>query len=100
MKRPSASIAIQMLPKVADKDVIRVVDAVIAHIKSSGMNYVVGPFETTIEGEFDALWALAGQCHRICLENGAPGLASYIKVHYNPTDGVWPIDEKISKHHG
>ena len=47
-----ASIAIQVLPKVKDEDeLIRIVDEVIAFIKSSGLHCHVGPFETTVEGE-------------------------------------------------
>jgi len=98
MTQPNASIAIQILPKVANEKAIPIVDAVIEHIKSSGLSYCVGPFETTVEGDFDALWDLAKRCHLICLESGAPEVASYIKVHYNPKNGVWAIDEKISKH--
>jgi len=98
MSQPNASIAIQMLPRVAKEDVIPIVDAVIEHIKSSGLRYQVGPFETTIEGDFHELWELAKSCHLICLKRGAPEVASYIKVHYNPSSGVWPIYEKISKH--
>ena len=46
-----ASVAIQVLPSVQDEDeLIRIVDEVIAYIKSTGLNYYVGPFETTIEG--------------------------------------------------
>ena len=48
----SASIAIQVLPAVDnDKELVRIVDEVIDYIKSSGLRYEVGPFETTIEGE-------------------------------------------------
>ena len=47
----SASIAIQVLPQVDnDAEVCRVVDRVIDYIKSTGLNYQVGPFENTIEG--------------------------------------------------
>ena len=47
-----ASVAIQVLPSVQDEDeLIRIVDEVIAYIKSTGLNYYVGPFDTTIEGE-------------------------------------------------
>ena len=47
-----ASVAIQVLPSVQDEDeLIRIVDEVIAYIKSTGLNCYVGPFETTIEGE-------------------------------------------------
>lgn len=98
MKQPEASIAIQVLPKVEGEEVIRVVDKVIEAIEQSGMSYVVGPFETTIEGEFDALWDLAKECHLICLREGAPGLSCYMKTAYNPTQGVWSIDKKITKH--
>ncbi len=47
-----ASIAIQVLPVAPNQDeMIRIVDEVIAYIKSSGLHCHVGPFETTIEGE-------------------------------------------------
>ena len=47
-----ASIAIQVLPTAASQDeLIRIVDEVIAYIKSSGLSCHVGPFETTVEGE-------------------------------------------------
>ena len=98
MNQPQASIAIQMLPRVEGEQVIRIVDAVIAHIKDSGLVYFVGPFETTVEGEFNTLWELAKRCHLICIEEGAPEVISYIKVFYNPTEGVWPIDKKVAKH--
>ena len=44
-----ASVAIQVLPSVNDEDeLIRIVDEVIAYIKSTGLNCYVGPFHTTI----------------------------------------------------
>ena len=47
----SASIAIQVLPKVeTDEEICRVVDDVIAYIQGTGLHYQVGAFETTIEG--------------------------------------------------
>jgi uncharacterized protein YqgV (UPF0045/DUF77 family) len=98
MKQPEASIAIQMLPRVEGEKVIDVVDAVILHIKNSGLNYFVGPFETTVEGDFDTLWELAKRCHKICIEEGAPEVIAYIKVFYNPKKGVWSIDKKVAKH--
>ena len=45
----TASVAIQILPDVqGDDELIRIVDEVIAYIKSTGLNCYVGPFETTI----------------------------------------------------
>lgn len=99
MEQFNASLAIQVLPKVEGEDVIRVVDEVIAYIKSTGLNTFVGPFETTIEGDFDELMDIAKECQKICIRAGAPSVMSYMKVAYNPGEGVWSIDKKVTKHH-
>ena len=93
------SVAIQVLPQVEGEEVIRVVDKVIEHIKSTGLSCFVGPFETTVEGDFDTLMQLIKDCQLICIKEGAPQVASYIKIFYNPSIGVWSIDKKVSKHH-
>jgi uncharacterized protein YqgV (UPF0045/DUF77 family) len=98
MKQPEASIAIQVLPGVAGEDVIRIVDSVINFIKSTGLKVHVGPFETTVEGDFDTLMDIVREAQLICIREGAPSVASYIKIFYNPDAGVWSIDSKISKH--
>ena len=47
-----ASVAIQVLPKADnDQELVRIVDEVIAYIKSTGLHCSVGPFETTIEAK-------------------------------------------------
>ena len=99
MNQPEASIAIQVLPKVQGDEVLRVVDAVIAYIKSTGLNTYVGPFETTVEGDFDTLMQIIKECQLICIREGAPGVSSYIKIAYNPTAGVYSIEKKVKKHH-
>ncbi|MDR2476861.1 MAG: thiamine-binding protein [Treponema sp.] len=99
MKQPEASLAIQVLPQsVQGDEVLRIVDAVIAYIKSSGLNCVVGPFETTIEGDFEALMEIAKECQRISIQAGASSLLTYMKMAYNPSGGVLSIEEKTVKH--
>lgn len=95
----TTSIAIQVLPKVEDKELIRVVDKVIAYIKSTGFNVYVGPFETTVEGEFEPLMEMIKQCQLICIREGAPSVMSYVKISYKPEGGILTIDEKVTKHH-
>lgn len=99
MKQYEAGLAIQVLPGVEDGEVIRIVDQVIAYLKSTGLNAYVGPFETVIEGDFDQVWDAAKECQRICIREGAPKVSTYLKVFYNPESGVLSTDEKISKHH-
>lgn len=61
----NASVAIQVLPNVTDdEEVIRIVDEVIAYIKSFGLSTYVGPFETTIEGDYDQLMEIVAVVRR------------------------------------
>ena len=64
----NASVAIQVLPKVAtDAETIRVVDEVIAFIKSYDVKAEVGPFETTIEGDYEVLMEIVKGCPKVCV---------------------------------
>ena len=99
MKRPEASIAIQVLPfSTARDELLDIVDKVIDYIKSTGLKTVVCPFETVIEGDFEQLMEIAAECQRICIREGAADLLTYMKVAYNPNNGTLSIDEKIEKH--
>lgn len=67
----NASIAIQVLPKVSEEEeLIRIVDSVIDYIKSTGLNYSVGPFETTIEGDYDELMDIVKECQHVAYRAG------------------------------
>lgn len=96
-----ASVAIQVLPSVQDEDeLIRIVDEVIAYIKSTGLNYYVGPFETTIEGEsYDELMEIVTNCQKVAIKAGCDSVSAYIKVVYNTEGEVLTIDKKVTKHH-
>lgn len=96
-----ASVAIQCLPVTEnDEELIRVVDEVIGYIKSTGLNYYVGPFETTIEGEdYDQLMDIVKECQHVAIRAGAPKVSAYIKVVYEPDGEILTIDRKVTKHH-
>ena len=96
-----ASVAIQVLPKVdTEAEVVRIVDEVIDYIKSTGLNYYVGPFETTIEGEsYDELMEIVANCQKVAIKAGAPGVSAYVKVVCNPEGGELTIEKKVTKHH-
>ena len=97
-----ASIAIQVLPKASnEEELIRIVDEVIAFIKSSGLHFHVGPFETTIEGEdYNQLMDIAKECQQVAVKAGAESVSAYIKVVYRPEGEILTIDKKIKKHAG
>ncbi len=96
----SASIAIQVLPKVeTDAEVVRIVDDVIAYIQSTGLNYQVGAFETTTEGEsYEELMDIAEECLKVAVRSGAPKVSAYIKAVYRPDGDILTIEQKTSKY--
>lgn len=96
----SASIAIQVLPKVeTDEEVVRIVDDVIAYIQSTGLTYQVGAFETTIEGEnYDELMDIAKECLKVAVRSGAPKVSAYIKAVYRPDGDILTIEQKTGKY--
>lgn len=96
----NASVAIQVLPAVNDDDeIIRIVDAVIDYIKSTGYNYYVGPCETSIEGDYDGLMEIVKNCQLVAAKAGCPAIHTYVKISYKAEGDVLTIDKKVTKHH-
>ncbi len=96
----NASVAIQVLPNVTeDEEVIRIVDECIAYIKSFGLSTYVGPFETTIEGEYDQLMEIVAGCQKIAIQAGCDQVSAYVKIVYKPEGEVLTIEKKVTKHH-
>ncbi|MDY4950267.1 MAG: thiamine-binding protein [Clostridium cadaveris] len=95
-----ASVAIQVLPDVHNNDeLIRIVDEVIDYIASTGLNYYVGPFETTIEGEdYNELMEIVKNCQLVALKNGCNKVSAYIKVVCKSEGDILSIDDKIGKY--
>lgn len=98
-QRLEASIALQVLPWVAMDDVYGIVDLVIDYIKSTGVRYVVGPFETTMEGDLDQLLDIVKKAQHIAVEAGAPEVISMVKIAYRPDEkGTASIQSKVQKY--
>ena len=97
----TASVAIQSLPAAEnDQELVRIVDEVIDYIRSTGRNYYVGPFETTIEGSaYDQLMDVVKECQHVAIRAGAKKVSAYIKVVYEPEGEILTIDQKVTKHH-
>ncbi len=93
-----SSISFQVLPKTTtDKKTIKIVDKVITMIKKSGVNYVVGPMETTMEGDLETLFQIVKKAQYLCIKAGAKSVFTNVKIVYNPK-GVLTIEQKIKKH--
>jgi len=98
MKKTTASIAFQILPTTTSHEkTIAVIDKVIESVKKSGVNYEVGPMETTMEGDLDTLFAIVRKAQDIAIKAGAEQVFTNVKVIHNPK-GVMTIEQKVTKH--
>lgn len=97
----NCAVAIQCLPMDAksDEETCRVVDAVIAYIDSTGVDYYVGPFETTIEGDYDTCMEIVKNCQLVGAGTGCRHMMTYVKIDYRPEGDVMSTDHKIGKYH-
>lgn len=92
---PVINLSIKALPNVPNGDSYPVIDSVIDLIRSSGVKYIVGPSETTMEGEMDLLFDIAKRAHELCIEKGAQRVCMVMNTDYRP-EGI-TMDEKVSK---
>lgn len=91
------NVSLQVLPSIPEERLYPVVDKVIALIERSGVKYVVGPMETTMEGELHELLGIVEKAQEICIADGAARVVSVVKIDYK--SGGVTIDEKIQKYH-
>ncbi len=90
-------MSLQVIPNVPEEKLYGVVDEVIAFIESTGVKHVVGPMETTMEGELRELLEIVARAQEVCFQNGATRVISVVKIDCKP--GGVTIAEKLSKHH-
>ena len=97
----NANAAIQILPSAPnDQETVRIVDEVIAYIRSTGLHYFVGPSETSIEGEdLHQLMEIAENCMQVAARAGSEKTSAYMKLIWRPEGKVLTIDEKVVRHH-
>lgn len=94
-----SSIAVQVLPMTANEnDVIKIVDHVIAYIDASGVNYQVGAFESTLEGDYDQLMSLLAQLPKVAAEITDMPVMVYSKINMATTSDVLTIAKKTDKY--
>ena len=93
---PAMHLSLQILPRVPDERLYPTVDKVIEMIRASGLPHIIGPMETTIEGQMDQLFDLVKEAHRICLAEGASRVGAVIKTDMKP--GGLSFNAKIGKY--
>ena len=95
---PTASISIQILPLNHNtKSSLLIIDSVISLIKKSGVNYEVGPMETTMEGDLDDLLEIVKKIEHLALKKSKGTVFTNLKI-ITAKKGVMTIEQKTKKH--
>lgn len=90
------NLSLQIIPAVPPDNIHDVVDKVIALIQESGIKHIVGPMETTMEGELPEMLEIVQKAQQVCVEAGASRVCSVVKIDYKV--GGITIEEKIGKY--
>ncbi len=81
---PTVNLAIQFLPlRHSQETAYAIIDAAIRVVQQSGLPYVVGPFETTIEGPYEQVLNILDQMQTAAQAAGADELLINLKLHRN-----------------
>lgn len=88
------TMAVEVLPLCDDP--YPVVDRAIAVIQKSGVKHIVGPMETTMEGDLDQLLEIAKAAHRACFVPGVERVVTIIKIGDAVSGST--IDDKLAKY--
>ena len=75
---PIVNVSLQVLPSVPQENIYPVVDKVIELIRDSGVKYIVGPMETTMEGEFDTQMENVKKTQNVCCDTRAKRVSSVV----------------------
>ena len=67
-------------------------------LDQANLKHTLGPYGTTIEGEWDAVFSVIRTCHQRLHEMGAPRLFTTLKVGTR-TDRVQTIEDKLDSVH-
>ncbi len=93
---PTCNVSLQVLPFVEEEELYPIVDKAIEVIKQAGVDYMVGPLETTMEGDLDDLLDVIKEVQKTCLEAGAERMVFFVKIVYNAKGES--MDEKVGKY--
>jgi len=91
------NVAIQVLPKSAHLGTYELVDRAIEVIQQSGLKYVVCPFETVVEGDYEEVMRLIKQVHEAVYAHGAEEMITNIKIQTHHNQDVL-IHDKMNKY--
>jgi uncharacterized protein YqgV (UPF0045/DUF77 family) len=94
----NVNLAIQVLPlHRSQEEAYAIIDKAIEAIQASGLEYVVCPFETVIEGPYERVMQLVDDIQTACNKAGADSILINMKLQRSFVKDI-AIDDKIGKY--
>ncbi|NJK94699.1 MAG: thiamine-binding protein [Bacteroidetes bacterium] len=90
------NLAVQIIPKSTTVDMYMLIDLAIDVIATSGLKYLVCPFETVVEGEYEEVMLTVKQAQDVCLASGADEVIVNLKIHRSAIKDL-SFEDKIEK---
>lgn len=90
------NLAIQVIPKSTSVDMYKLIDLAIDEISRSGLKYLVCPFETVVEGDYDEVMQLVKRVQDVCIEAGADEVLVNLKIQRSAKKDL-SFEDKIEK---
>lgn len=98
MSFKKVNVAVQLLPFTEKSKVYPIVDKAIEVIKSSGIKHVVTPFETVLEGDYDAIMDVVKKIQEAAFDAGAENILVNLKIQNSKLADAL-IEDKTGKYH-
>lgn len=93
MTKHLINLGLQIVPKSKTIDTYAIVDKAIEVIQKSGVNYVVTPFETVMEGPQEQLMQIALEAQAAAFEAGAEDVLVYYRIHARKAGDVSMVEK-------
>ena len=93
MTDKNSQLAIQVVPLEREGNVYEKIDAAIDVIQNSGVEYLITPMETVMQGPYDKLQQVANDAQQALIDAGCTEFLVNIKMHIR-TDRDVTMEEK------
>ncbi len=82
MNNKTVGAAIQLVPLMEKEKALDLIDQAISLIKSSGLKYEVGAFETNLEGELNSIFSLVEKIRDLAFDQDTEHFLIYLKMGF------------------
>lgn len=97
MTDKNIQLAIQVVPLSRDGNVYEKIDAAIEVIQNSGVEYMITPMETVMQGPYDRLQEIARDAQQALIDAGCDEFLVNIKMHIRTSSDITMEEKRLDR---